>query len=288
MKKSIEAYAKINLYLSVGERRADGYHEIESIMQAVSLSDTVTLELCESGNPADNEIIITSDDASLPTDKSNIAYKCAEKYFSHTGIIGKIARIHIEKRIPKSGGLAGGSTDGAAVLKLLNDMCTPSLTEEELCRIGAQVGADIPFCVVGGCCICRGIGEKLEKLAIPTPKYHILIAESAEGVSTPEAYALIDKAGKSENHTSDEVKFSLRNGEIPKKMYNSFEDVILPIRLESEKIRREMLSCGADGAMMSGSGPSVFALFSDDEKLDTARLRLGEMGVRSFRCEAVL
>ena len=295
MKKSIEAYAKINLYLKVCSRMANGYHEIESIMQTVSLSDTVTLELNDkvSENSADNEIIITSDDASLPTDKSNIAYKCAKKYFSRTKIRGKIVQIHIEKRIPKSGGLAGGSTDGAAVLKLLNDMCGSHLSIAELCLVGAEVGADIPFCIVGGCCICRGIGDKLEKLEIPVPEYRVLIAESSEGVSTPEAYALVDNLNtKKTEETNDksfgEVMLSLKNGEIPRTMYNSFENVILPIRHEAAQIKRGIISCGADIAMMSGSGPSVFGLFCDVEKLNAAQKHLRELGVRSHICEFVL
>lgn len=287
MKKRIEAYAKINLYLKVNERRSDGYHEIESIMQTVSLSDTVTLEVCDSGNSSGNEIILTSDDVALPTDRSNIAYKCAEKYLSHTQTSGKTVRIHIEKRIPKSGGLAGGSTDGAAALKLLNEMCGSPLSEEELCQVGAKVGADIPFCIVGGCCICRGIGDELKKLAIPTPKYRILIAEVGEGVSTPEAYALIDKAEVQIPPSIDDVISDLKHGAAPKKMYNSFEEVILPLRSKSEQIKRTMLSCGADGAMMSGSGPSVFGLFCNYEKLEASRRRLIESGVRPHICEVV-
>ena len=152
MKITVDAPAKINLYLDVVKRRENGYHDIESIMHTVSLADTVTVEDIEEG------IVITSNFPHVPTDEKNIAFKAAKAFFAATGI-NSGARIHIEKRIPVASGLAGGSTNAAATLKALNSLFKKPLSQSALMELGATLGADVPFCILGGCAKCEGLGE---------------------------------------------------------------------------------------------------------------------------------
>ena len=287
MKKTAKANAKINLYLNVCGKREDGYHEIETVMQEISLCDEVSVEIIEN-KLGGNRIKLSSNDSRVPLNEKNIAYKCTAKFLEFTKKTGLDVHIHIEKRIPISGGLAGGSTDGAAVLKLLNDMTEPKLSESELCSIGVKAGADIPFCIVGGCCVCRGIGEKITKLSLCKPKYHVLIAPSGVGVSTPEAYGMIDSAELTSPCTAEDVVRDLAEGMIPSVLYNSFESVILPIRPAADKIKGMLLSLGADGVMMSGSGPTIFALFYDETKLKDAQRAMSGAGIKTYACDALI
>ncbi len=287
MVKSKKAYAKINYCLDVVGKRSDGYHDIVSVMQQTSLYDLVSLNLAKYSGGG-NVIRISCDDKNVPCDRRNIAYKCAEKFFSYYNISGYAAEIAIEKHIPSAGGLAGGSSDGAAVLSLLGEMIGVDSSDGELYSIGASVGADIPFCIAGGCCVCRGIGERIEKIALPEMKFHILIAVDGDGVSTPEAYGLIDRMEKRGSADVDAVIDSLKSGEIPDRMYNIFEEVILPIRPCAAVLKEKIISLGGDGVMMSGSGPSIFGLFYDEAVRDYAYDRLRSENIRAYRCEAVV
>ncbi len=287
MKKTVKAYAKINLYLNVGSKRTDGYHEIETLMQEISLADNVTLEL-NKNNTGMNTVAITSDTPQIPLDKNNIAYKCAVKFLQITGKNGFDIKIHIEKHIPISGGLAGGSTDGAAVIKLLNEMTDARLDSDTLCSIGASVGADIPFCLTGGCAICRGIGEKITVLSPEKPKYRILIVPSGDGVSTPTAYAMLDEVKPSAMCKCDDIINDVVEGNIPHILYNAFESVILPVRPAADAIKNKLLVLGADGVMMSGSGPTIFALFYDTTELDYVKTQLDNAGITSYACDSVI
>ncbi len=287
MVKSRKAFAKINYSLDVVGKRPDGYHDIVSVMQQTSLCDVVTLRLEK--NAGDGNVIrISCDDRSVPCDRRNIAYKCAEKFFSYYNMTGYAAEINIEKHIPSAGGLAGGSSDGAAVLSLLSEMSGVDSGKEELFSIGASVGADIPFCIAGGCCICRGIGERIEKIALPKPDFHILIAVDGDGVSTPEAYGLIDRLDSHGSADVDSVIASLKHGEVPGRMYNIFEEVILPIRPRAAALKEKIINLGGDGVMMSGSGPSIFGLFYDEAARDFAYAQLLSENIRAYMCEAVV
>lgn len=287
MKYSTDAYAKINLYLDVKEKRPDGYHEIESIMQQVSLCDTITLEKNEFRG--ENRIKVTCGDPSVPTDGKNIVWKCAEKFFTYFGIAEYDITIDIVKRIPSSAGLAGGSSDGAAVLKLLNEAFGVGAADEELCSIGAKVGADIPFCIVGGACVCRGIGEILTPLALPEQKYHVIVAyPNGGGVSTPEAYALLDNTPRDGDfHSIVPILAQIRNGEAPRSLYNAFERAVLPVHDGARTLREKIAALGADTVMMSGSGPSVFAIFADEEAMRRALVTLENDSCRFFACKPV-
>lgn len=282
---TINAPAKINLYLDVLGRRPDGYHDIESIMQTVSLCDVIEVTEAESG------IVLSSNSDSVPLDEKNLAYKAAKIFFDETGINGG-AKIHIEKRIPVSSGLAGGSTDAGAALKALNEIYNYPLSDEALLALGGKLGADVPFCMVGGCALCEGIGEKLEKLPSMTP-YTVVIARGGEGVSTPKAYGMLDEKYGEElakpfgdiGKVIDAIKKD-NLAEVCKSVYNTFESVVLPTHPEATLYREKLLEYGAVCAMMSGSGPAVFGIFDDTEKADYAHHYLYDMGAKSFVCTA--
>ena len=285
MKKTLtqSANAKINLYLRVTGRRDDGYHELYSIMQSVSLADTVTVS-CDT-SVSGRSMSLTCSDPSIPCDGSNIAAKCAERLLEAYGISEYSVQIHIEKRIPVSGGLAGGSADGAAVLRMLNELCGIGAKTEELCLIGAKVGADIPFCIIGGTAVCTGIGDILAPLVIPTPAYSVLIVAPGGGVSTPAAYRAIDGAGEiPESCTAQSVLRALEKGVPPPAMHNDFEAVILPRSKNVAEVKRAILEFGAVSAMMSGSGPTVFGLFKDAEKCEDAAIKMRQRGFVIHTC----
>jgi 4-diphosphocytidyl-2-C-methyl-D-erythritol kinase len=259
MKDSIilNAYAKINLYLDVTGKRSDGYHCIKSVMQSISLYDTVTV----SKNNSDS-IRITCNDSSIPCDETNIAVKAAQKFFNETGCFFGID-IDIVKRIPSQAGLGGGSSDGAAVLTALNQLSQADLSVQKLCKIGALVGADIPFCIMGGTALCEGIGEILTPLR-PLPDCYIVIAKGTAGISTKEAYNKIDMLTNKDN-SDIPIQSIFNNADISKICsicYNIFEKVSDVSEITS--IKEIMYRYGAQVSCMSGSGSAVFGIFTDN------------------------
>ena len=286
MKLTVNAPAKINLYLDVVTRRENGYHDIESIMHTVSLCDIITVELCDSG------ITLSSNFPHVPTDERNIAYKAAKAFFEATGLSSG-AMIHIEKHIPVASGLAGGSTDAAATLKALNQLCNYPLSEEELLSLGATLGADVPFCILGGCAVCTGLGEVMT----PIPALEgmtVIIARGGEGVSTPKAYGMIDELyGEDVNRRHSDFDATVNAvrqnnvGQLFANAYNIFEEVILPVHSTAKAQKDILLENGADFAMMSGSGPAVFGFFKDRATANTAASAIRKFGARAFICETV-
>ena len=282
--KSTPAHAKINLYLRITGKRADGYHELESVMQSVTLSDEVTVSV--DTDVRGLSVSLTCTDKNVPTDRRNIAVKCAYAFFGRFGIENCAAEIHIEKKIPVSGGLAGGSTDGAAVLRLLDELLETNADEETMISLGASVGADIPFCLVGGCALCEGIGEKLTRIDIPEARYSVLLVSPGGGVSTPEAYRLCDEAGIIPCGCAvGEVIEALQNGSIPEKLHNDFESVILPQNERAADVKRLLSSLGASAVQMSGSGPTVFGLYESREECENAAEMINKHGCRAYVCE---
>ena len=280
MKVTLMAPAKINLYLDVLGRRDNGYHDIESIMQTVTLFDTVTVEKSE-------ELSMTCSDESLPTDEKNLCIKAARRFFEKTGISGG-AKIHVEKRIPVSSGLAGGSTDAAATLKALNEIYGYPMAKEELYALGATLGADVPFCMKGGCVLCRGIGEEMTEISCRCD-YSVVIARAGEGVSTPKAYGALDeKYGEGlVRHFGyvEKIISALADGNstmVAAEMLNTFEAVVLPYHTEAREAVEYLETADSLGAMMSGSGPAVFALFDSDAKAEKAAEYLRKKGYRAF------
>ena len=196
MFKCEKAYAKINLSLDITGKRADGYHLLETVMQSVSLYDTVRVERAE-------EFSVSCSNPHVPL-QGNIAEKAARAFLAAAGLSGG-ASIHIEKRIPMEAGMAGGSTDAAAVLRALNSLCGERFSRQELCSIGAGIGADVPFCVVVGTCLARGIGEQLTPLPSMMP-CRILVVKPSEGISTAAAYRMLDESGLSLSGTAAVVQ----------------------------------------------------------------------------------
>ncbi len=258
------AYAKINLTLDIVGRRGDGYHLLESVMQTVSLYDTVGAERAD-------EIVIECDAPNVPTDRRNTCFKAAERFFEYTGISGG-AKIVIEKRIPSEAGLAGGSADAAAALWLLNEIYGAGLGGEELESIAAKVGADVAFCVRGGAAVCRGIGEEMESIS-DMPERFVLLVKPDFGVSTPEAYRLFDEKGiRTENGTKKFLSAPKR-GETPFGFISNDLETALANPV-IEKIKKALFGLGAEAAQMTGSGSCVFGLFKSEKDAENAKHEL--------------
>lgn len=260
MKIEVRAYAKINLMLDIVSTRKDSYHDLFMIMQSIGIYDTVTVEKIKG-----RKIKITCDIEDIPLDESNIACKAATAFFEANNIKDRAIHIDIKKRIPHAAGLAGGSTDGAAVLVALNKLYSTDLSDDELCSIGAEIGADIPFCIKGGTLLAQGIGDVLNKVK-PLRQCSILIAKPDFSVNTGKAYHQFDENGKI--HTPDKFGMlcALQSRDLQlicSKMENVFEQFIeVPYRIDIKQIMRD---CGALGTCMSGSGPTIFGIFSNKD-----------------------
>ncbi len=261
MKISAFAPAKINLFLDIIGRLDNGYHSLFMVMQSVSLGDTVTVEeSCENG------IFLTCSEKSLPTDEKNIAYKAAKKFFEAVGKEPSV-KIHIEKKIPFAAGLAGGSADAAAVLVALNEMHGNRFAQTELCKIGLSIGSDVPFCICGGTSLSQNTGGVLSSLE-PLKECYIVLAKPECGVSTAEAYSAADSTHLYHPDCMrmlDSCEKGDFNG-ICKYAGNVFEQVIeVPDRVEYKRIMRKH---GASLCQMSGSGPTVFAIFEGKDSAE--------------------
>lgn len=265
MKVKVKAYAKINLLLDIVSKRTDGYHDLFMIMQSVGIYDTVTVTKTKG-----RKINITCNIDDIPLNESNIAYKAAVAFFKYNNIKPFGLSIDIEKRIPHAAGLAGGSADGAGVIVALNEICKTDLSDRELCKIGVQIGADVPFCITGGTLLSQGIGDVLNKVK-PLRKCYILLAKPDYSVNTANAYRQFDTCSKL--HTPDKFGMlcamqSRDLNEICSKMENVFEQFIeVPNRVDIKQIMRLN---GAIGTCMSGSGPTVFGIFESKENADNA------------------
>lgn len=255
------SYAKINLTLDVIGKRPNGYHDVEMIMQTVSLFDLIIVDKTYSG------ITISTNLKYLPTNEKNIAYKAAQIFFKKTGIQGGV-RIIIHKNIPVAAGLAGGSGNGAAVLCAMNALFNAELSEHELCSIAAELGADVPYCIMGGTRLAEGIGEILTPLP-SMPKTTTLIVKPPINVSTAAIYEQIDNASIEKRPDTKKIIKALETGnvtEIAQNMCNVMEAVTEKMHPVVGGIKKKLLINGAVGAVMSGSGPSVFGFFDDDKK----------------------
>ena len=248
-----KAYAKINLSLDIVGVRDDGYHLIKTVMQSISLYDVISVKK----NGAD--ITISCNIPYIPCDKRNIVYKCAEKFFEHTKTRFGV-HIDIQKNIPSQAGLGGGSADGAAVLVLLNKLCNNPLTTDELCEIGAKIGADIPFCIVGGCALCEGIGEVITPIDSKA-SLDLCIVKPSFGVSTFEAYRAFDNAEILSHPDTDVVIKSLEDGD-KKTLSNSLVNV-LEMDKRIDEIKDFLVESGAAASCMSGSGSAVFGILEN-------------------------
>ncbi len=285
-----KAYAKINLFLDIESRRDDGYHNIKSIMQTIDWYDVIRVNLI-----THDGIKISSNDKRVPTDSSNIVYRAAKAFFGKLGYSDGIS-IEIEKSIPMSAGMAGGSADGAATLEALNEIYGFPFSVEELIQIGKDVGADIPFCVMGGTKLISGIGEIIEDCGIIPDCYILCAKHSNIGVSTPMAYKELDniysdfvgyKYSKAKLDNIIKAIKDKRINEICGSMFNIFEEAIAADHASVKEIKTIMLNNGAKKAMMSGSGPSVFGIFTDYDNATKACDELQETGAAVKVCKPI-
>ncbi len=280
-----KAYAKINLYLDVTARRADGYHELVTVMQSISLADTLSVE-----RQAGQGILLETGGVS-PADESNLICRAARAYFAESGKPFGV-RVALKKNIPMQAGLGGGSADAAATLRALNVLDGDRFTEAELCRIGARIGADVPFCVMGGTRLCRGIGEVMEPVQNRLTGT-LVVAIGTEGVSTPAAFGELDRRYHDFCDKRGEVRpaallEAMARGDLDAAaphFKNLFEEVILPIRPTVGEIKGMMRENGARSAMMSGSGPSVWGIFESADDAERAKAALLAAGHRAYVCE---
>ena len=286
-----QANAKINVYLNIVGRRQNGYHDIASIMQTVSLSDTVTVDFTLAPN---TEISLSAEGSgTMPTDARNLAWRAAEAFLQATHQTGKVD-IHIVKRIPMAAGLAGGSADAAAVLRALNTLCPNSLSLDDLLSLGATLGADVPFCICGGSAYVTGIGDCMEKFPM-MPKSYLVVACHGEGVSTPLAYGQLDQKyhffsnfTAYDDYREKSIALQWKNGDLissSKSFFNLFEEVVPTIQGSVEELKKIMRNQGAYFAMMSGSGPSVFGIFSSEVLAQKACEILKSMGATAYVCQ---
>ena len=255
----LKALAKINLGLDVLRRREDGYHEVKMIMQTISLHDD--LEIRRIKTP---EIQVKTNLYYLPTNENNLVYKAAKLLMDEFGIKEGVA-IQLKKRIPVAAGMAGGSTDGAAVLWGMNQMYGLGLSRQELMERGVKKGADVPYCVQRGTALAEGIGERLSVLP-SMPKCTILIAKPGISVSTKFVYENLHANDlKPEQHPDvDRMIEAMKEKNLDllcERMGNVLETVTIPAYPVIQEIKEHMMACGAAGAMMSGSGPTVFGIF---------------------------
>ena len=254
----IKAYGKVNISLDVVGKREDGYHLLSMIMQNIDLYDEIEVEKQECG------IILECNKSYVPVDNRNLAYKAAEIFKERYDIVDGV-KINIEKNIPVSAGLAGGSTDAAAVLKVMNKLFNVNATEEELMELGLKLGADIPYCIHGGTALCEGIGEIITPIK-PFRDKIVVLVKPAFGVSTKEVYKNFNLEKVKQHQKTAEIINAIENDDlnfVASNMKNLLENVTLRKHKILIKIKEEMNACGAINSMMSGSGPTVFAFFDD-------------------------
>ncbi|GKU77099.1 4-(cytidine 5'-diphospho)-2-C-methyl-D-erythritol kinase [Paenibacillus sp. L3-i20] len=263
MKIYEKAPAKINLLLDVLRKRDDGYHEVEMIMTMVDLADRLEMQEL----PRDT-IMLTSQVGYIPLDEKNLAFQAARLIKERYGV-SKGVYIHLDKKIPVAAGLAGGSSDAAAALRGLNRLWGLGISEDELCLLGAELGSDVPFCVTGGTAIARGRGEKLEPIHSP-PQCWVVLAKPPINVSTADVYGRM-RANDLKSHPSIKgMKDALERGSFHDMcggLGNVLETVTLDLHPEVMQLKESMIRLGADGVLMSGSGPTVFGLVSKEAKL---------------------
>ena len=257
----IKAYAKINIALDAVGKREDGYHLLKMIMQTIDIYDLIGIE------KAPQNIILSCNKSFIPTDNRNLAYKAAELFINKYNIKQGVY-INIKKNIPVAAGLAGGSTNAAAVLKGMNLIFNVNAEESELMDLALSIGADVPYCIQGGTALCEGIGEKIKPLK-PFRNHILVIVKPNFGVSTKEVYGALD-INKIFKHPDIDSLIKAMTREdlyyVANNMKNVLENVTIKKHGLLKDIKNELMKMDALGALMSGSGPTVFAFFDDMQK----------------------
>ena len=276
-----KAYAKVNLALDVLRRREDGYHEVKMIMQNLDIYDELTFSVYENGTqPSNRKITITTNKEGIPTDSRNLIYKAVELMFDEYGIEAEID-IHLTKNIPVEAGMAGGSTDCAATLHAINELFNLGADTKKLMELGVKLGADVPYCVMAKTALSEGIGEVLTPVE-PLKDCYVLVVKPPISVSTKMVYTNL-KANELEKHPDvdgmiEALKISDLSG-VASRMENVLETVTVHMHPEIETIKKAMKEKGALNAIMSGSGPTVFGIFDDEEVAKMAAEHIRSLGV---------
>lgn len=269
----INAYGKINLTLDVVGRREDGYHLLDTVMQTISVWDE--LEIQHSRQPG---VHLQCNRESLPTDSKNTAFRAAKFFLEDRGLQNEGVYIFLKKHIPSRSGMGGGSADAAAVLRGLNEMYETKLSAEKLMELGVKVGADVPFCVIGGAARCTGTGAQVEPIA-SMPECWLVVCKPPTGMSTPRAYALLDQYPLSSIQATPRMLEAMAVGSlkrIGRSLANRFDETLrmAPVRA----LKRAMTDAGALGAMMTGSGSSVYGIFETEQRAREAMEQMVGMG----------
>ena len=261
---TVEANAKINLTLDILGKRPDGFHEVAMVMQTIGLHDTLVMEKTE------RDIELSINVPWLKADEKNLAWRAAELIRQEYGLEGGV-RIELTKRIPVAAGLAGGSADAAAVLKGMNDLYGLQLDEEKLCELGARLGSDIPFCIMGGTMLATGRGEILTRLS-DMPETWVVLAKPRISVSTAWAYQNYDEQGAERHPDNEAIKQAIDRGNrkaVAGLLCNVLESVTIKKYDVIAEYKQMMLDKGAMASMMSGSGPTVFGLAKNREQAES-------------------
>ena len=281
----VQAFAKLNLTLDVLRKRPDGYHDLRMIMQSITLADELTLE--ENGT---GELRVHSDLRFLPVGEKNLSAQAALRYWQARGLPPQGLDIAIRKRIPVCAGMGGGSSDAAAVLRALNQRDGSPFSVEELARIGEQVGADVPYCVLGGTALAEGKGEVLTPLPA-LPRCWVVVCKPEFAISTPALFARIDSVRLRRRPDTRGAVEALEAGDLvetARRLYNVFEDA-LPERQRDRvfALKNLLIGGGALGASMSGTGPTVYGLFDREDRAREACARLSQESRETFLCRTV-
>lgn len=272
---SLKALAKINLGLDVVRRREDGYHEVRMVMQTIHLYDRLEME-----KTATQGIELSTNLSYLPVNENNLVYRAGKLLMDEFGITEGI-KVYLNKRIPVAAGMAGGSTDAAAMLYGMNELFELGLSREQLMERGVRIGADVPYCLMRGTALAEGIGEILAPLA-PMVKCPVLIAKPAISVSTSFVYQNLKLDADTKHPDIDRLIRDIRKqdlGAIAGDMGNVLESVTIPNYPVIAQIKEQMMDSGAINAMMSGSGPTVFGLFEEEETAQAAYQKMKESGL---------
>ncbi len=280
---TLSAHAKINLTLSITGKREDGYHTLESVMQEISLADTVKVETIPCG------IAIFCNRPGIPTDEKNLCYKAAKLYFDAAERMGGV-KIDLIKCIPDGAGMGGGSSDAAAVLKALHQLYPAPVNLPE---IALRVGADVPFFLMGKTALCQGIGEVLTPLTFSGKEaLFCVVAKTCPGLSTPEIYGRFDSlcSEKPLSPSAAQWEDALEKGDMKtffSLMQNDLELPAITLRPEIARCKEALLSLKADAAMMTGSGSAVFGLFFQEKAARGAVLALNKAGAEAHFCTLI-
>lgn len=279
-----KAYAKVNLTLDVLCRRKDGFHDLKSVMQTVSLYDNIELDI---GTGGEWKLICSQED--IPCDDRNLAWKAARIYCDTLGKDPHGITIRMEKHIPSGAGMGGGSADAAAVLRILNRYYGEPMTMEELAALGCKIGSDIPFCVLGGTVMCEGRGEVMRRLP-DVPKCIILGCKPKFSVSTPVLFRKIDSVEIMKHPDNDAMEQAIRHGDlsaIAREIYNIFDPVVSEDHPEIGHIKALCNAHGAMASQMTGSGSVVYALMPDVQSAEKAMAELKKNYLQVFIAEPV-